>query len=84
MLELTVAPIWAVPMDVAPDHAGVASGFVNAAAAVAGIVSPTVFGLLVDRTGSWTLPFAGSMVLLVVGGAAAFFMKPQNQVDAGS
>ena len=81
MLELTIGPIWAVPMDVAPRYAGTASGFVNTGAAVAGIVSPLLFGFIVDRTGNWTLPFAGSIGLLLVGVAATFWMKPQRAVE---
>jgi sugar phosphate permease len=81
MLELTIGPVWAVPMDVAPAYAGTASGFVNAGAAVAGIISPILFGYIIDATGNWTLPFAGSIVLLLIGAAATFFMKPQRQVE---
>jgi MFS family permease len=81
MLELTIAPIWAVPMDVAPRYAGTACGFVNAGAAVAGIISPLLFGFIVDQTGNWTLPFAGSIVLLLIGVAATFWLKPQHQVE---
>jgi len=80
LLELTIGPIWAVPMDVAPRYAGTACGFVNAGAAVAGIISPLLFGWIVDRAGDWTLPFAGSIALLLVGVAATFFIKPQIPV----
>ena len=80
MLELTIGPVWAVPMDVAPHYAGTASGLLNAGSAVAGIISPIVFGLVIDATGNWTLPFAGSVVLLLVGIVAAFFIKPQIPV----
>ena len=80
MLELTIGPIWAVPMDVAPAYAGLASGLVNTGSAVAGIISPLLFGLIVDATGNWTLPFAGSVVLLLVGIAATFWMKPQRTI----
>ncbi|MGU7775789.1 MFS transporter [Burkholderia sp. MR1-5-21] len=75
-LEMTIGPIWAVPMDITPQHVGVASGLVNAGSAVAGIFTPIVFGFVVDRTGSWTLPFAGSIALLVLGVAMTFFMRP--------
>jgi MFS family permease len=81
MIELTIGPIWAVPMDVAPRYAGIASGFVNAGAAVAGIVSPIVFGLIIDRTGNWTLPFAGSACVLLVGALATFLIKPQHKME---
>ena len=80
MLELTIGPVWAVPLDVAPEYAGTASGLVNAGAAVAGIISPVVFGVIIDQTGNWTLPFAGSIALLLVGIIATFWMKPQHTV----
>ncbi|MGF6640702.1 MFS transporter [Paraburkholderia sp. MM6662-R1] len=81
-LEMTIGPIWAVPMDICPQHVGVASGLVNAGSAVAGIFTPIVFGLIVDRTGSWTLPFAGSLGLLALGIVATFFMRPDIPLDA--
>ena len=80
-LEMTIGPIWAVPMDITPKHVGVASGLVNAGSAVAGIFTPIVFGLVVDRTGNWTLPFAGSLALLAVGIVATFFMRPDIPLD---
>jgi MFS family permease len=80
MIELTIGPIWAVPMDVAPRYAGTASGLMNAGSALAGIVSPILFGLIIDATQNWTLPFAGSIGLLLVGAAASFWIKPQIQV----
>ena len=81
MLELTIGPIWSVPMDVAPHYAGTASGLMNAGSAIAGIISPVVFGFVIDRTGNWTLPFIGSAGLLLVGAAATFWIKPQQQVS---
>ena len=52
-------------MDIAPRYAGSASGMMNFGFGVAGLVSPSSFGYLVDRTGSWVVPFAGSIALLV-------------------
>jgi len=77
-VELVVAPIWAVPMDIAPRYAGSASGMMNFGFGVAGIISPLVFGYLIDRTGSWTLPFAGSIFLLLLGAGLAFRMHPDR------
>jgi cyanate permease len=67
-------------MDVAPRYAGTASGMMNAGSAVAGIISPIVFGFIIDATGNWTLPFAGSAGLLLVGVLAAFRIRPQVQL----
>jgi MFS family permease len=80
-IELVVAPIWAVPMDIAPRHAGSASGMMNFGFGVAGIISPFVFGYLIDLTGSWTLPFAGSVALLLLGARLAFRMHPDRPFE---
>jgi MFS family permease len=80
-VELVVAPIWAVPMDIAPKHAGSASGMLAVGFGPAGIISPFVFGYLIDRTGSWTLPFAGSMCLLLLGAGLAFRMHPDRPFE---
>lgn len=74
--ELIVAPIWAVPMDIAPEYSGTASGFMNFGFGMAGIISPVVFGAILDATGRWDLPFTGSLCLLLVGAALAFTMRP--------
>ena len=77
--ELIVAPIWAVPMDIAPNYAASASGLMNFGFGLAGIVSPLVFGGLLDLTGSWAIPFVGSIGLLILGAGLSFFMRPDKQ-----
>ena len=76
--ELIVAPIWSVPMDIAPKYAGTASGMMNFGFAVAGLISPSSFGYLVDRTGSWVVPFIASAALLLVGAALAWRLRPDQ------
>ena len=78
-LELVIGPIWAVPMDIAPQYSGTASGLMNSGSALAAIVSPPVFGYIVDRTGDWHLPFIGSIILLVAGTALSFTMRPDRK-----
>jgi MFS family permease len=83
--ELTVGPIWSVPMDIAPGYAGSASGMMNFGFGLAGILSPYVFGAVVDWTGSWTLPFLGSITLMPIGAALAFLMRAnQPFVEPGA
>ncbi|HDW0199557.1 TPA: MFS transporter, partial [Escherichia coli] len=79
-LELTIGPIWAVPMDITPKYVGIASGLMNAGSAVAGIISPIVFGIIIDKTGNWSLPFYGSVALLIIGIFLTFFMRPDKSL----
>jgi MFS family permease len=76
--ELTIGPMWAIPMDIAPRHCGAASGMMNTGSALAAIVSPVVSGYLIDRTGNWQLPFLGSMLLMGAGMLLAFRMRPDQ------
>ena len=79
--EFTIGPMWAIPMDIAPKYAGTASGMMNTGSAFAAIVSPVVFGYVVDKTGHWTWPFVGSMVLMLFGAALAFAMHPDRPLS---
>ncbi|MBD8909148.1 MFS transporter [Methylorubrum zatmanii] len=80
-LELVIGPIWSVPMDIAPQYAGTASGLMNFGSAFAAIVSPLTFGFIVDMTGNWILPFAGSVGLLLIGAGLAFTMHPERPFE---
>jgi MFS family permease len=77
-MELVIAPLWAVPMDIAPRYAGTASSFMNIGFGLAGILSPLVFGRIIDLTGDWHLPFALSIGLLFVGIVVSFWMRPDR------
>ncbi|WP_229779281.1 MFS transporter [Pseudomonas matsuisoli] len=81
--ELTIGPMWAIPMDIAPDHSGTASGMMNTGSAMAAIISPVAAGMLIDQFGNWQLPFLVSIVLLAIGVVLSFRMKPQNKFDYG-
>jgi cyanate permease len=77
-LELTIGPIWAIPMDIAPAYSGTASGIMNSGSALAAIISPLVFGIIIDKTHNWSLPFWGSIALLAFGAVCSFFMHPER------
>jgi len=79
--ELIVAPIWSVPMDIAPRYAGTAAGMMNTGFAVAGLVSPSSFGYLVDLTGSWVIPFTASIALLFCGALLALRLRPDQPFE---
>ncbi len=74
-LESAEGPIWAVPMDIAPQFAGIAGSFVSTAAGLAAVVSPAAFGVITDLTGSYKLPFVLSISLLAAGVALSFWIR---------
>jgi sugar phosphate permease len=75
--EIVIGPMWAIPMDIAPQHSGTASGFMNTGSALAAVLSPLAFGLIIDATGNWNLPFAASIGLLLVGAGLTSTMHPE-------
>jgi MFS family permease len=75
--EIVIGPMWAIPMDIAPQYSGTASGFMNTGSALAAVLSPLAFGFIIDATGNWNLPFVGSMGLLLAGAALASTMHPE-------
>ncbi|MDB5775964.1 MAG: hypothetical protein JWP38_2097 [Herbaspirillum sp.] len=80
-LEMMIGPIWAVPMDIAPEFAGTASGMMNTGSALAAIISPVLAGFLIDRFGNWELPFLGSIIFLAIGMLLAFRMQPESKFE---
>ena len=83
-LEMTEGPIWAVPIDVAPNFAGIAGGVMSTAAGVAAVASPAAFGIMVDWTRSYSIPFVVSMALAGVGIVLAFFVRPDRPITTGT
>jgi sugar phosphate permease len=78
-LELAIGAFWAIPGDIAPGFSGTAAGLMNVGSAGAAVVSPPMFGFIVDQTGDWTYPFYGSIGLLLVGMVTAFAIRPTRQ-----
>ena len=85
--ELTIGPMWSIPMDIAPTFSGTASGLMNTGSAFAAIISPLVAGYVIDLTGNRFLPFIITMGLLALGAMTAFLMHPErpliNEAPAG-
>lgn len=77
--EMTIGPMWATPMDIAPNYCGTASGIMNTGSALAAITSPVVAGFIIDRSGNWQLPFVGSMLLMGAGVLLASRIRPDSQ-----
>ncbi len=80
--EITIGPMWSIPMDIASKYSGTAAGIMNTGSALAAIVSPLVAGFVIDATGNWYLPFLMSMGLLALGLVCAFRMRPEKPFEA--
>ena len=80
-LELTNAVLWSLPIDIAGRFAGTAGGMMNTGFGVAGMISPVVFGVLIDSTGSYQVPFLISAGLLAIGAACSIFVDPTRKID---
>ncbi len=77
-LEVSIGAFWAMPGDIAPGYCGTASGLMNVGSALAAVISPPIFGYIIDETGDWNYPFYGSIGLLLVGMAVSLFMRPDH------
>ena len=76
--EIVIGPMWSIPMDIAGKFSGTAAGMMNTGSALAAILSPVAFGVIIDRTGNWQLPFIGSLGFLLLGAALAPTMHPEH------
>ena len=76
--ELVTAPLWAVSMDLAPNHAGLSSAIMNTGLGIAASISPPLVGALVDWSGTWQSAFALSMLVMCLGPVAAMLIRPDR------
>ena len=79
--ELVIGPMWSIPMDIAGKFSGTAAGMMNTGSALAAILSPIAFGYIIDSTGNWQLPFAGSLGFLLLGTVLAPLMHPERPFE---
>ena len=80
--EIVIGPMWSIPMDIAGKFSGTAAGMMNTGSALAAILSPIAFGYIIDATGNWQLPFAGSLGMLLLGALLAPTMHPERPFEA--
>jgi MFS family permease len=76
--EMNIGPMWAIPMDIAYDRSGTASGIMSGTGFTAAIVSPVVAGYLIDRLGNWNVTFLLSIGVMACGVLLTFIMKPDR------
>lgn len=80
--EIVIGPMWSIPMDIAGKFSGTAAGMMNTGSALAAILSPIAFGFIIDKSGNWQLPFAGSLGFLLLGALLAPTMHPERAFEA--
>jgi MFS family permease len=73
--------MYAIPMDISKEYAGLGSAYVIMGVAIAGIISPVVFGWLIDLTGNWNVPFATGVLVLLAGAAVVGVLRPDLPLE---
>ncbi|MEB0164212.1 MFS transporter, partial [Glaciimonas sp. CA11.2] len=68
------------PIDIAGKYAGTAGGMMNTGFGIAGMISPAVFGFLIQTTGSYEVPFLISAALLGVAAVCSLWIDPTNKL----
>ncbi len=80
-LEMAVGVYWAVCLDIGSESAGTVSGMMNSVGNLGAAISPLLFGLIVQNTGSWVYPFIVASGLLVIGAGLWLRINPEISVD---
>ena len=78
--DLALGACWATPIDIAPDHAGVITGFMNTLGNLGGMVGPLVVGFAVERWGSWTFAFYITAIVYACGAVAWLAIDPTKAI----
>jgi MFS family permease len=81
--DFGLSAAWAVCTDIAPDHAGVMTGWMNTFGNLGGFVGPLVVGFALDRWQSWTIPFYIAAGIYVVGALAWLVIDPTRTLVKG-
>jgi sugar phosphate permease len=82
--DLALGACWAVPLDIAPDHAGVVTGCMNTVGNLGGLLCPLVVGVAVDRWESWTIPFYVTTSVYACGALAWLAIDPTRQISGAA
>jgi MFS transporter, ACS family, glucarate transporter len=78
--DLALGACWAAPIDIAPDHAGVMTAFMNTVGNFGGMVAPLVVGFAVQRWGSWSFAFYVTALVYAFGAIAWLVIDPARPI----
>ena len=81
-LDLTLPLCWRTAMDVGGQYAGTVSAAVNTSGQIGGAVGPYVVGYILQYMNhNWTLIFAISAAIYILGGLCWIFIDPVNPIE---
>ena len=81
-LDLTLPVCWRTAMDVGGKYAGTISGTMNMAGQIGGALGPVVVGYILQYMNhNWTLTFAISAAIYVLGGVCWTWSDPVTPID---
>jgi MFS transporter, ACS family, glucarate transporter len=78
---LTTPAVWATCLDIGRHRAGLVSGTTNTFGNLAGTLAPIVFGYVLEKWGSWTIPFYVAAAFLIVGVVMWMFIDPRQPLE---
>jgi sugar phosphate permease len=79
---LTTPAVWATCLDIGGRRSGVVAGTTNMFGNFAGTLAPIVFGYVLQKWGSWTIPFYVAAGFLAIGVVMWFFIDPNQSLEA--
>jgi MFS transporter, ACS family, glucarate transporter len=82
--DLALGACWAVPLDIAPDHAGVVTGCMNTLGNLGGLLGPLVLGFVLEKWGTWTFPLYITAAVYTAGALAWLLIDPTRPIVSDS
>jgi sugar phosphate permease len=79
-LEMSVGVFWAVCLDIGQECAGTVSGLMQGVGQAGSFLSPLLFGIIVQQTGSWVYPFLIASAFLAVAALLWLWIDPEKPV----
>lgn len=84
--DVILGPAWATCLDIGKDHAGTVTGCMNSFGQIGGMISPVLFGWIVQHWGTWNLPllltagcyFLSACLWMVIDPEKPLIFKPAN------
>ena len=80
--DLVIPCAWTAAMDIGGRFAGTVSGTMNMMGNLAGVISPSLIGYILNETGNWNLTFYISAGIYVMGIACWLALDPVTPLEA--